>query len=73
MGTNLIVLSESYPLNTNMTGFIKDGFQKSLHSCALDESSLSIGWDNELVNPLNPVVFKYMTSVCDSILHKSQF
>ena len=28
-------------MNTNMTGFV--GFQNSLHPCALDESSLSIG------------------------------
>ena len=42
MGTQLRVLSESYPMNTNMTGFL-DVFQKSLRSCALDKSSLSIG------------------------------
>ena len=29
-------------MNTNMTGF-RDGFQTSLHSCELDESSHSIG------------------------------
>ena len=40
MGTHLRVLSKSYPMNTNMTGL--DGFQKSLPTCALDESSLSI-------------------------------
>ena len=28
-------------MNTSMTGLV--GFQKSLHSCVLDESSLSIG------------------------------
>ena len=38
MGTHLRVLRESYPMNTNMAWFI------SLHPCALDESSLSIGW-----------------------------
>ena len=38
MGTHLRVLNESFPMNTNMTGF--RGF---FHSCALDESSLSIG------------------------------
>ena len=38
MGTHLRVLSESYPTNTNMIDS-----SKSLCSCALDESSLSIG------------------------------
>ena len=41
MGTHLRVLSESYPMNTNMTGFRL--FSKSLRFCALDDSSLSIG------------------------------
>ena len=41
MGTPLRELSESYPMNTNTTGF--KCFQKSLHSCALAESSPSIG------------------------------
>ena len=40
IGTHLRVLSESYPMNTKMTGF--RGFQKSLHPYALDKSSLSI-------------------------------
>ena len=41
MGTHLRVLSESYPINTNMTGF--RWFQKTLHSYSVDESRLSIG------------------------------
>ena len=41
MGTHLKLLNESYPMNTNMRGL--DVFQKYLCSCALDESSLSIG------------------------------
>ena len=42
MGTHLTVLSESFPLNTNMTGF--RWFSKNLATkCALDESSYSIG------------------------------
>ena len=41
-GTHLRVLSESYPMNTNMTGF-RCFFKKTLCSCALDKSSLSIG------------------------------
>ena len=45
MSTHLRVLSESYPMNTTKTGF-RYFFQKSLHPCALDESSLSIGWVN---------------------------
>ena len=42
MGTHLRVLNESYPMNTNMTGF-RWFSQKSLSLCALDENSLSIG------------------------------
>ena len=38
MGTHLRILSERYPMKTNM-----DVFQKSLLPCTLDESSLSIG------------------------------
>ena len=41
MGTYLRVLSESFQMNTNMTGF--KWFQKALHPFALDESSLSMG------------------------------
>ena len=48
MGTHLRVLSEIYSMNTNMTGL--DGFQKKLHSSALDESSVSI----VRVNPFMP-------------------
>ena len=33
----------SYQMSTNMTGKGLDGFQKSLHPCSLDKSSLSIG------------------------------
>ena len=40
MGTHLSVLSESYPMNTNMG---LGGFQKLLHTWDLDESSFSIG------------------------------
>ena len=44
MGTasHLRILRESYLINTNMTGFTF-GFQKLLHPCALDKSSLSTG------------------------------
>ena len=41
MGTHQIDLSESYLMSTNMTGFIC--LKKKMHSCAMDESSLSIG------------------------------
>ena len=47
MGTHLRVLSESCPMNTNMTGF-KCFSVFSLHSCALDESRVSIGRVNGL-------------------------
>ena len=43
MGTHPRVFSESYPMNANMTGF--NGFHKSLRSCALGESNLSIQRD----------------------------
>ena len=39
MGTHLKELRESYPMNTNMTGF---RFSKKKKNCALDEISLSI-------------------------------
>ena len=41
IGTHMRVLSESFLKNTNITRF--RWFSKSLHPCALDESSLSIG------------------------------
>ena len=41
IGTHLRVLSENYPMNTNMTGF--RCFQRFWHPCGLDKSSLSIG------------------------------
>ena len=41
MGTHLRVLSESYPIYTNMTG-PKWFSKKSLRPCALDESSLIV-------------------------------
>ena len=41
MGTHRRVLSECFPMDTNMTGF--SWFQGSLHLWVLDESSLSIG------------------------------
>ena len=41
-------------MNTNLTGL--DGFQKSLHSCALDKSSLSIGRVNMTVMSTTPDV-----------------
>ena len=34
MGTHLKAFSESYLMNTNMTGF--SGFSKTLHPCVLD-------------------------------------
>ena len=42
MGTHMRVLMESYPMNTNMTGF-RWFSKKSLHHRPLDKSSLSIG------------------------------
>ena len=44
MGTHFIVLSERYPMDTNMTGLRWFSIIfASLHSCAFDESSLRIG------------------------------
>ena len=53
MGTYLRVLRESYPMNTTRQGLV--GFQKSLHPCALDKSSFSIGrvkgiWECDLLH-----------------------
>ena len=48
MGTHLRVLNESYPMNTNMTGFRR--FSKNLCACAVEESSFSIGRVNLRVN-----------------------
>ena len=45
-------------MNTNMNGYI-DGFQRSLCSCALDESSLSIGMVKDLGDQMLP---RYPTS-----------
>ena len=42
MGTHLRVLSVGYLMNTNMTGFSLDSYQKYLHSWALNESRLII-------------------------------
>ena len=41
-GTHRRVLSESFPINPNMTG-VRLFLKKTLRACALDESSLSIG------------------------------
>ena len=49
MGTHLIVLSESYLLNTNTTGF--GWFSKILHPCALNETSRSIVWVKSMKHP----------------------
>ena len=52
MGTHFTVLSESYPMNTNMTGF--RWFSKILNPCALDESSLFIGRVNSQNESYSP-------------------
>ena len=44
-------------MNTNMIGF-RCIFRKSLHPCALDESSLSIGRVNGLIDAVNSVPVK---------------
>ena len=45
MGSHLRLLSESYQMNTNMTGF-RCFFLKYVCPCALNDSSLSIRWVN---------------------------
>ena len=60
MGTHLRVLSESYPMNTNMG---LHGFQKSLHPCPLDESNLSIG----RINPSHAGV-TFLWALSDGLL-----
>ena len=53
MGTHLRVLSDSFPMSTNMTGF--GCYQKSLRSCALDRiASASEG----LIKNLKGVIVK---------------
>ena len=42
MAPHLRVLSESFPMSTNMTGF--RWILKIFASCVLDESGLSIHW-----------------------------
>ena len=51
MGTNLKELSESYPMNTNMTRF--GCFSKIFASLCLGESSLSTGRVNHVM-PVAP-------------------
>ena len=53
-GTHLRELLESYPMNTNMKGF--EWFLKSLHPCALDESSVIIGRVKILAPNYNPSI-----------------
>ena len=52
MGTRLTVLSESFPISTNMTVF--GWFSKIFASLCIDESSLSIGRVNAqiILSPL---------------------
>ena len=46
------VFSDSYPMNTNMTGLrgLRGFLKKTLFPCALDENNLSIG----RINPYMP-------------------
>ena len=50
MGTHLKVLSESYPMSTNITRF--QYFSKILRPCDLDEILLSIGRVTEILKNL---------------------
>ena len=43
MGIHMRVLNESYPTTTNMTGFKWFSKKQTLHSCALDKGSFTIG------------------------------
>ena len=47
MGTHLIVLNESFPMNTNMAGF--RWYSKIFASLCLGESSHSIGRVNQVI------------------------
>ena len=53
MCTHMRVLSKSYPMSTNMTGFKFS--EKSSHPCTLDESSLSIGGVKSLGKAQNKI------------------
>ena len=58
VGTHMRVLSESYPMNTNMTWFLM--VYKQLCLCDLDECSLSIGRVNF------QVIFLSIIDIADS-------
>ena len=55
MGTHLTVLSESFPINTNMTEF--RWFSKTLRHCALNESNLSIGGGSKKKAPFPDQIY----------------
>ena len=56
MGTHMIALSETYLMNTNMTGF--DVFLRYL--CLSDAHSLSIGRVNSHSSPAERLSVKYV-------------
>ena len=56
MGTHLREFSESYPMNTNMTGL--NDILKSLHIFALNEHSSSIGRANITMYVPQPVLYQ---------------
>ena len=49
MGTHLRVLCESFPININIMGFRKNGFQNMFASLCFRQSSLSIGRVKKLI------------------------
>ena len=66
MGTHLRELSESFPMNTNMTGF--RCFSNIFASLCLDERSLSIG---RVKNDLSYFLYVTETKTLSQIFHKT--
>ena len=64
-GTHLRVLSESYPMNTNMTEF--RWFSKVFASFALNDGSLSIGMVNHLTEFRQKPLYTDTISYSDDI------
>ena len=65
MGTHNRVLSNSFPMNTNMTGFRY--FHKYLRPSALEESSLSIGRVKGLTTGLLEHYFTYASDLSSAM------
>ena len=71
MGTHLRVLGESYPMNTNTTGF--KWFSKYFFGiCALDEGSLSIERDNAIYIGVNSLPIQDWIRLVPHVVHQKK-